>query len=155
MTTRGLLLLGPFIGLAVFGAANFSSCAGSENDPTVDEPGSSDVASLTLPTSVPLSVTSITSPLVPDSTGRLDALTTEGATCELINGSASADSDSTLDLGSKVADATGFVSWSWVISSDTPPGVEQLRLTCNGETVTAQVEIAAPETPGPDAGGSD
>lgn len=121
----------------------------------MDEPGGSGIASLTIATPVPLSVTSITSPLEPNSTGHLDALTTEGATCELINGNASTDSDATLDLGSKVADATGFVSWSWGISSDTPPGVEQLRLTCNGETVTAQVEIAASETPDPDASPSD
>lgn len=155
MTTRGLLWLGPFIGLAVFGAANFSSCAGSDNDTAADGPGGSDVASLTIATPVPLSVTSITSPLEPDSTGHLDALTTEGATCELIDGNASPDSDAALDLGSRVADATGFVSWSWVIGSATPPGVEQLRLTCNGETVTAQVEIGPPGTPDADAGGSD
>jgi len=118
----------------------------------MDDPDGSDNASVTAPPSVPLSVTSITSPLKPDSTGRLDAHTVEGAECELVSDTASTDSDTAPDLGPKVADATGFVTWSWHISGNTRPGVEQLRLTCNGETVTAQVEITAPDA---DAGSQD
>ncbi len=144
MTTRGLFLLGPVIGFAVFGAVNLSSCTGTESDAVVSDPTRSETASLTGATPVPLSVISITSPAEPDSTGRLDAQAAEGAECDLISDTLAVDGNSVPDLGPKVADATGFVTWSWHIDSETQPGVEYLRLTCDGETVSAQIEITAP-----------
>lgn len=152
MTTRGLLLLAPLLGLAVFGAANFASCDAGTSGFVVDDPSGGDTASVNLPSSVPLLVTSISSPLEPDSTGRLDAQTADGAECQLISNTAFSDSDPAMDLGAKLADATGFVGWTWHISSEMQPGVVQLRLTCNGETVTAQVEIAGPHAGGTDPG---
>ncbi len=144
MTARGLFLLGPVAGFAVFGAANLWACAGSESNIEQGDPALSDTASAPVATPVPLSVISITSPVEPDSTGHLDARAAEGAECDLAGDTLAADGDSTPDLGSKVADATGLVPWSWHIDRNARPGVERLRLTCNGETVSAQIEITAP-----------
>lgn len=151
MNAWAVFLFAPFVGLTVLGTANVGWCAATQDGPPVDDTGNS-VSSLAIATYVPLSVTAITSPIEPDSTARIDAQTGEGADCMLLSDSPSADETGSFNLGSKVADATGFVSWSWYVGNDAAPGVQQLRLTCNGETVSAQVEISGP-TP-VDSGGA-
>lgn len=90
---------------------------------------------------VPLSITSMTSPVDPGDTATVVAETAPNADCELVYATPAGTVSFAAGLGSHTADAEGRLSWTWRINPATSPGVGTLRLTCNGQTLAAVIQV--------------
>ncbi len=100
------------------------------------------------PTSPPpppasLTITSITSPVRPGQTATLRATTQPSASCSITYTTPAGTVSEAQGLVPKTADSSGNVSWSWVIGTRTGPGTGTVRVTCAGQTATAQIVISS------------
>ena len=84
---------------------------------------------------------SVTSPASPGSTASTTARTAPRASCEISVTYASGPSEAQ-GLVPRSADASGSVSWSWIVGLNTTPGSWPVDVRCaspSGETVDARV----------------
>jgi hypothetical protein len=135
--------------VAVFVAAfALSACAPGDDAAPGDEtarPGDG-AATPAEVEQVPLSITSMTSPVDPGDTATVVAQTAPHADCELVYTTPAQRVSFAAGLGSHTADADGRLSWSWRINPATQPGLGALRLTCNGQTLAAVIEVHGAES---------
>lgn len=64
------------------------------------------------------------------------AATLPGASCD-IRVAARSGSSSQADLGPKLADSFGHVSWTWLVGANTPVGSWPVTVTCRSGGLTA------------------
>jgi hypothetical protein len=81
-----------------------------------------------LPTSPPLEILSVTSPVSAGSSATLKAKTIPNAVCD-IDVIYKSGSSSASGLGIKIADANGNVSWTWKVGTRTTPGSWNIIVT--------------------------
>jgi hypothetical protein len=67
--------------------------------------------------------------------------TTPGASCSISYVTPAGTNSSAAGLVPSAADSTGAASWSWKIGSNTHPGTGSVRVTCNGASATASIQI--------------
>ncbi len=95
--------------------------------------------SVTAPQTLSLEIISITSPVAPGANATLVAKTTPGASCAITVYYKSGPSSAS-GLINKVADATGNVSWTWKVGTNTTPGNWRIVVTVtkDGQSVTKE-----------------
>lgn len=96
----------------------------------------------TQPPGTATQVVSITTPRAPGQTASVSVRTSPGAICSIMYTTPSGTISISRDLAGKTADGAGNVSWSWTIGSNTNPGTGSVRVTCGGQTATAQIQIS-------------
>jgi competence protein ComEC len=89
----------------------------------------------TTPGSVTLTILSVTSPVSKGSNATLSARTSPNASCSIVVSYKSGPSHAS-GLGSKIADSSGAVSWTWKVGSGTTSGTWPISVTCNDITQT-------------------
>jgi hypothetical protein len=78
-------------------------------------------------------ILSVTSPVDRNSSATLSAQTAPSASCTIIVHYKSGPSKAS-GLGPKTADASGLVSWTWIVASATTARIWPIDVTCNGVT---------------------
>jgi len=94
---------------------------------------------ITTPSVIPLQVSALRSPGAVGSTASLDLATGPGALCTIAVIYDGVPSQSP-GLAPQTADATGAVSWSWVVEAPTRPVAWAIMATCQGQTLTVTVQ---------------
>lgn len=82
-------------------------------------------------TPLPLRIISVTTPVKPGGKATLIAETTQGATCTITVYYKSGPSSAS-GLGSKQADSSGRVSWTWTVGTNTTPGTYRIVVAVGG-----------------------
>ncbi len=77
----------------------------------------------------------------PNGTASVTVQTTTGASCAIQYTTPSGNISTALGLVNRTADGSGAVSWSWKIGPTTRPGSGTVKVTCNGQTATASINI--------------
>ena len=85
---------------------------------------------------ITVAITSLTSPVSPGSTASVTAQTAGGAACTIVVEYKSGPSRAS-GLGSKTASASGTVSWSWTVGTQTTPGSWPVTVTCTSGGASA------------------
>jgi hypothetical protein len=67
--------------------------------------------------------------------------TAPGAQCSLDYQTPAGTSSTAQGLGPKSADATGMVSWTWLIGGNTRPGTGSVSVACGGTRATSPIQI--------------
>ena len=67
--------------------------------------------------------------------------TAPGAACTIGYVTPAGTQSSAQGLVPKTAERGGYVSWSWVIGSNTRPGTGSVTVTCNGVSATTALQI--------------
>lgn len=86
-------------------------------------------------------ITALSSPVRAGQTASLSARAAPGATCNISYVTPAGTVSTAQGLISKVTDATGNASWSWVIGTNTRSGTGSVRVTCGGVSATQPIVI--------------
>jgi competence protein ComEC len=97
-------------------------------------------AALPMPLPGGLEIVSLTSPISKGAIASLKAKTSPNAQCSITVYYKSGPSSAS-GLGSKTADGSGMVSWSWKVGIKTTPGTWSISVTCGGVTQQIPFEV--------------